>query len=377
MKIHSLDVYIVDLPTVRPHHLAMHTIVTQTIVLARMKSEDGIEGWGEVATIGGASYSEESPEAIKGNIDKYIKPLIIGKNPINFDALSHMIGIHVKGNFFAKALVESAMVDLVAKTNNIPSYELFGGQCHTSLPVAWTLASGDTTRDIEEARHCLNTRKHNIFKLKIGKGDPKKNVDHVIKIKEAVGDEASVRVDINQAWDEVTSLYCIEALENGGVDLIEQPLARWNNEGMSRLSSRFKVPIMADESIGTIQEAYQIAKHRAADIFALKVPKAGGLTATKKVAAIAEASGIPMYGGTMIESSLGTAICAQLYSTIPEITFGTELFGPLLFKDNVTINQIEYEDFKIKIPSGPGFGMVIDKEKIKHYSREFVSSNIN
>lgn len=374
MKIHSLDVYIVDLPTIRPHHLAMHTIVTQTIVMACMKSEDGIEGWGEVATIGGASYSEESPEAIKLNIEKYIRPLIIGKDPVNFDALSYLIGIHVKGNYFAKALVESAMVDLVAKTKNIPSYELFGGQCHTSLPVAWTLASGDTVSDIEEAQNCLATKRHNIFKLKIGKGDPIKNVAHVIKIKEAVGDAASIRVDVNQAWDESTSLYCIEALENGGVDVIEQPLVRWNNEGMSRLTARFKVPIMADESLGTINDAYQIAKNRSADVFALKVPKAGGLTATKKVAAVAEASGIPLYGGTMIESSLGTAICAQLYSTIPKITFGTELFGPLLFKENVTVNQIEYENFEIKIPEGPGFGMEVDKEKMKYYTRESVSS---
>ncbi len=370
VKIHSLDVYIIDLPTIRPHHLAMHTIVTQTIVIACIKSEDGIEGWGEVATIGGASYSEESPEAIKLNIENYVKPLIIGENPVNFDALSYKINRYVKGNYFAKALVESAMVDLVAKTLNIPAYELFGGQCHESLPVAWTLASGDTAKDIEEAQNCLAAKRHNIFKLKIGKGNPKTNVAHVIKIKEAVGDAGSVRVDVNQAWDEVTSLYCIEALQNGGVDLIEQPLVRWDNEGMSRLTSRFKVPIMADESLGTVQEAYQISKLRAGNVFALKVPKAGGLTATKKVAAIAEASGIPMYGGTMIESSLGTAICAQLYSTIPELTFGTELFGPLLFKDNITVNQIEYENFEMKIPSGPGFGMEMDREKVKHYSRD-------
>ena len=227
LKIHSIEIHIVDLPTIRPHHLAMHTIVTQTIVLACIKSEDGMEGWGEVATIGGASYSAESPEAIKLNIEKYIEPLIIGMNPVNFDAIMHQVGIHVVGNHYAKALVESAMVDLVAKTKNIPAYELFGGQCHTSLPVAWTLASGDTGKDIEEAKNCLNERKHNIFKLKIGKGDPRKNVEHVIKIKEVLGDAASVRVDVNQAWDEVTSLYCIEALENGGVDLIEQPLVHW------------------------------------------------------------------------------------------------------------------------------------------------------
>ena len=70
---------------------------------------------------------------------------------------------------------------------------------------------------LKKQKIVLHKRSHNIFKLKIGMGDPRKNVEHVTKIKEAVGDAASVRVDINQAWDEDTSLYCIEALEAGGV----------------------------------------------------------------------------------------------------------------------------------------------------------------
>ena len=105
MNIQSIDVYIVDLPTIRPHHLAMHTIVTQTIVLACVKDGNGFEGWGEVATIGGASYSGDTPEAIKGNIDKYIRPLLIGQNPIDFGAISHKISQQVVENYYANALV--------------------------------------------------------------------------------------------------------------------------------------------------------------------------------------------------------------------------------------------------------------------------------
>src|SRR5690606_22286576 len=79
MKIHSFDVYIVDLPTIRPHQLAMHTIVSQTILLGCVTDKDGREGWAEVATIGGASYGESTPEAIKANIDAYITPLVLGQ----------------------------------------------------------------------------------------------------------------------------------------------------------------------------------------------------------------------------------------------------------------------------------------------------------
>lgn len=370
MNIHSVDVYILDLPTVRPHQLAMHTITEQTIVVACVRDEDGVEGWAEVATIGGASYGEATPEAIKVNIDRYIAPLVIGQNPIRFGKIMTDVAKQVRGNHFAKALVESAVVDLAARQRAIPAYELFGGKIHDSLPVAWTLASGDTGKDIEEAKEFLRQKRHNIFKLKIGIGDPKKNVAHVLAIKQAVGDKARLTVDINQAWDEDTANACIPALEEGGISMIEQPLPAWNHEGMARLAARYRVPILADEGATSIQEVFHIAKHRAGNSIALKVCKAGGLTATKQTAAIAEGAGLGLYGGTMIESDLGTAVCASVYATIPEFKFGTELFGPLLFKDSIAVDGIRFENFDVVIPDGPGFGLEIDREKVKHYSRE-------
>lgn len=373
MKIRSFDVYILDLPIIRPHQLAMHTITAQAIVVGCVKDEDGREGWSEVATIGGASYGESTPEAIKANIDAYITPLIIGKDPIHFDKIMYEVSKQVRGNYFAKTVVEAAIVDLAARSKDVPAFELFGGQIHKSLPIAWTLASGNTETDIEEAREMLAARRHNIFKLKIGKGDPFKNVEHVRAIKQAIGDEARITVDINQAWDEDTSNYCIAALQDAGVSMVEQPLQAWDFEGMSRLTSKFHVPIMADEAGTSVQDVFRIAKYRAGNSIALKPCKHGGLTQTKKVAGIAEAAGLGLYGGTMIESSLGTAICAQLYATVPEMKFGTEIFGPLLFKDNVTVNEIKFENFEVVIPDGPGFGMEIDKEKVKHYARKYQS----
>ena len=361
MKIRSFEVYILDLPTIRPHQLAMHTITVQTIVVGCVTDEDGREGWSEVATIGGASYGESTPEAIKANIDVYITPLIIGQDPVHFDRI----------NYFAKTVVENAIIDLAAKAKGIPAFELFGGQIHKSLPIAWTLASGNTQKDIEEAQELLQQKRHNIFKLKIGKGDPFKNVEHVRKIKEALGDGARLTVDVNQAWDEDTSNYCIAALQDGGVSMVEQPLQAWDFEGMSRLTAKFSVPIMADEAATSIQDVFRIAKTRAGNSIALKPCKHGGMTQTKKVVGIAEAAGIGLYGGTMIESSLGTAAFAQLYSTIADLKFGTEIFGPLLFKDNVTANEIKFENFEVVVPDGPGFGMEIDKEKVKHYARDF------
>ncbi|MBT2673925.1 muconate cycloisomerase family protein [Streptomyces sp. ISL-14] len=371
MTIRSVDIYILDIPTVRPHQLAMHTITAQSIVVARITNEAGLEGWAEVATIGGASYGEGTVEAIKANIDQYITPHLIGKDLANFSKIMFEVSKVVRGNNFAKAVVEEALIDLAAKSRNVPAYELLGGKIHDSLPLAWTLASGDTGKDIEEAKEFLRQKRHKIFKLKIGKGDPYKNVDHVLKIIAAVGDQARVTVDVNQAWDETTANYCIEKLQAGGVSMVEQPLPTWNYEGMARLTERFVVPIMADEAANSVHDVFQITKHRYGNCIALKPCKHGGLLETKKVAAIAEGAGFGLYGGTMIESSLGTAACAAVYATISEFKFGTEIFGPLLFKDSITTDELQIENFEIIIPDGPGFGMEIDLDKVKHYAREY------
>lgn len=368
MKIKEVNTFILSIPIKRPHQLSMTTITEQTIVITRIVDKAGVEGWSEVATIGGASYGESTPEAIKANTDKYIAPLVINKDPINFKKTMDDIGKVVRGNTFGKTLIEGAMIDLASKKRGIPAYQLMGGKIHDSLPLAWTLASGDTKKDIEEAKEMLKSKRHNIFKLKIGDGDPRKNVEHVLEIIKAVGNQSRITVDVNQAWDEVIANYCIRALEEGGVSMIEQPLTTWNYEGMKRLTEKFDVPILSDESSTTLNDTYRIIKERAGNSIALKPCKHGGLIETQKVAAIAEGAGFGLYGGTMIESSLGNALCASVYSTISEFKFGVELFGPLLYQDKITVEDIEYENFELLISDRPGFGMEIDKEKVKHYS---------
>lgn len=371
MAIKDFKTYILDMETVRPHQLSMTTITSQAIIVGRAIDEDGTEGWSEVANIGGIAYGEQTPEAIKANIDTYLKYHVIGQEAIYFNRIMQTINHAAKGNNYSKTVVEGALIDLAARQRGIPAYELLGGKNLDSIPLAWTLASGNTERDIAEAEHLLEIKRHKIFKLKIGKGDPDQNVEHVRRIIDAVGDRAKVTVDINQAWDEDTAVRCIRKLQEYGVNMVEQPVPIWNYEAMSRLTNRFDVPIMADESSTYIHDCFFIAKHRAGNCFALKPCKHGGLLETKKVAGIAEASGMGLYGGTMIESSLGSAMALAVYATMPVFEFGTELFGQFLYKDSITKTDLEVRDFELVIPDGPGFGLEVDIEKVKKYARDF------
>lgn len=370
ITITAIETCLVDLPTIRPHVLAMTTMQQQTLCLVTIVCSDDVTGIGEATTIGGLSYGPESPETIKLAIDTYFSPVLMGADPMRPAALMARLDKVVVGNNFAKCAIETALLDAMGQRVGLPVSELLGGRRRDTLPVAWTLASGDTARDIAEAETMLDQRRHRIFKLKIGKRPLVDDVAHVAAIKRALGDRASVRVDVNMAWDEITAARGMQMLEDAGCDLVEQPVAAHNRRAMGRLAGRFTIPVMADEALNGPTSAFAFASEAAANVLAVKIQQSGGLFNAAKVAAIAEAAGIGLYGGTMLEAGVATAASAQLFATFPSLAFGTELFGPLLLTEEILETPLAYADFALKVPDGPGLGVRLDADKLAFFRRD-------
>jgi muconate cycloisomerase len=369
-NIEAIDTFILDVPTIRPHVLSIATMRRQSIVIVRVRCSDGIEGLGEGTTIGGLSYGPESPESVKLAIDTYIAPILKTRDPSRIGAAMALIGKAVVGNHFAKCAVETALLDAMGRHLGLPVSELLGGRQRDSLPVAWTLASGDTRRDIDEAERMLTERRHEIFKLKIGNRTVEKDVAHVAAIKAALGDRASVRVDVNQAWSEHDADRGLAMLEAAGVGLVEQPIARANRAGMARLAARHAIALMADEALHGPDDAFDCAARAAADVFSVKIAPSGGPFAAARVAAVADAAGIGLYGGTMLEAGIGTAASAHLCATFPRLEWGTELFGPLLLTEEILAEPLIYRDFALQVPTGPGLGVTLDEDKVAFFRRD-------
>ena len=246
--------------------------------------------------------------------------------------------------------------------------ELVGGRLRDRLPVAWTLASGDTKIDIAEAEQMLERKRHNAFKLKIGRRSIDEDVAHVAAIKRALGSRASVRVDVNMAWSEVEANKGLSGLEAAGCDLAEQPVE--SPTALARLAARFAIPIMADESLQGPETAFALARASAADVFAVKIAQSGGLSQAGRVAAIADAASIGLYGGTMLEGAIGTIASAHLFSTFPRLAWGTELFGPLLLTEQLLTEPLQYQDFELSVPTGPGLGIELDGDRLRFFQRD-------
>ena len=369
-RIDTIEVIIADVPTIRPHVLAMATMATQSIVLVFLQRDDGITGVGEATTIGGLAYGEESPEGVKLAIETYFAPLLQTADADRPGEVMALLDRHIVGNRFAKCAVETALFDALGQRCGLPVSELLGGRRAETLPVAWTLASGDTARDVEEGEAVLAARRHNIFKLKIGKRGVAEDCAHAAAIARAFEGRASVRVDVNQHWTRAQAADGIARLQDAGVVLIEQPIAARDLAGMRDLCARFDCAIMADEALTGPASGWDFARAGAADVFSVKIAQSGGLTAARKLCAIGEVAHIALYGGTMLEGGVGTAASAQLFATVGAMEWGTELFGPLLLTEDILEEPLVYRDFALCVPSGPGLGVRVDRERLGRFARQ-------
>ncbi|HCB0530005.1 TPA: muconate cycloisomerase family protein [Klebsiella variicola] len=367
--VERIESWIVDVPTIRPHKLSMTTMGCQTLVIVRLTRSDGICGIGEATTIGGLSYGVESPEAISSAITHYLTPLLKGLPADNLNALTARMNSAIKGNTFAKSAIETALLDAQGKALGLPVSALLGGALQTALPVLWTLASGDTAKDIAEGETLLAGRRHQAFKLKIGARELATDLRHTRAIVEALGDRASIRVDVNQAWDAATGAKGCRELAAMGVDLIEQPVSAQDNAALVRLSQQIETAILADEAVATAYDGYQLAQQGFTGAYALKIAKAGGPNSVLALARVAQAAGVGLYGGTMLEGTVGTVASLHAWSTLP-LQWGTEMFGPLLLKDDIVSVPLTFADGQVALPQTPGLGVELDEDKLRFYSRK-------
>ncbi|ROZ42803.1 chloromuconate cycloisomerase [Rhodococcus sp. WS3] len=369
MIISSIETAILDVPLRRPHKFSILTINSQSLLLVRVTTTDGIMGIGEGVVPGGPWWGGESIEGMKILIDRYLAPFLVGKDVSRVSHLARTLDHMVSGAEFAKSAVEMALWDVCGKSYDLPVYQLLGGFHRDRLPVTWALGAETADVVIEEARKKLDAGEHRSFKLKMGSDRPADDVARVTSVAQALVGDADLAVDLNGSWDVLTAERYLPELAAAGVGLIEQPVPRWDVRSMARLADLLTIPVMADESLRTAHDAAHLCTTGGADVLAVKLAKSGGISNTLTVGAVADSFGVPCYGGTTIESSIGTAASLHVFCAMPSLTAGTELFGPMLLSDDIVVDPVVFKNGLLHLPSGPGLGVELDEQKVARYAR--------
>jgi muconate cycloisomerase len=273
-------------------------------------------------------------------------------------------------NFSAKGALESALVDAVGKTLGLPASALLGGVVRQRIGVIWALASGDSAQELEEAKEKLRLREHQDFKIKFGFNRPQADLKRLQSLRLGLGDEVRLIVDVNQGWSEADCIRFMPALEELDVALVEQPVPALQLEAMSRVATRTSIPLLIDEAAFTKEEVARAGAMGCGSVYSLKLVKSGGLFEMKRAAGVAAAHGLELYGGCLLESSIGAAAHLAAFSTLPKLEWGTEQFGPRILVEDLVTEPLRFEEFEICVPQGPGLGVQLDEDKIRCFARK-------
>ena len=360
----SCETWQIDIPMQRAHHMSFGAPDAVNFVIVKLETVEGFIGWGEAATLGGPGWSAESAETIELIINHYLSPRLIGQSILDYSVCLSQAFSTVRGNDFAKAAVEFAVMDIVGKYYNKPIYQLLGGGYRESVDLSWSLASGDTDQDIEEAKSLMDEG-HRIFKLKFGVKPWQSDIKRLEKIRLALGNEAGIRIDVNQGWDRATAQLALAEMAIYKPDFFEQPLEAWDIQGLASLRAQSPMPILADESFIGPHAAMEMIRQQAVDALSFKMTKLGGIVPAVKAHYLTSTAGLSSYVGCMIETGIGTAAYLQFAAAIPTLEYGCELFGPLLLKDDVLVEPINFEQGQVLVPTGPGLGIEVDEAKVR------------
>ena len=369
-KIRGITARILDIPTRRKHKLSNTAISAQNVVIVEVTLDGGAVGYGEAATLGGPRWSEESVESIKAAIETYIAPVLIGEDAAAFEANAKRVASAASRNFAAKAAVDSAMLDAVGHLLDLPATALLGGAVRNRFPAIWALASGDADQELEEAQAHLQAGRFNRFKIKLGFSHPATDLARLQRLRDGLGEDVTLIVDVNQGWSEADALRHLPALKDLDVALVEQPLPGDQMSGMAALARRFDLPLMLDEGVFTASDAALAGCLGAGQVLSLKLVKSGGAFELKRIAGVASAHGMELYGGCLLESSIGAAAHLATFATLPDLHWGTEHFGPLILEHDPVIDSLTYRDFHVSLPTGPGLGVTPDPDALNDLARK-------
>jgi muconate cycloisomerase len=334
-------------------------------VVVRIETDGGIEGWGEAAPW---SVFTGTAEANALGIHTYLRPILIGANPLQVTSLMARADKALVGHPEGKAAIEMALLDIVGKRFGMPIAQLLGGFYRTHVPLSVSIANPEFEEDLAFAQE-LAAKGVNIFKVKTGFLPHADDLIRLERLRAELPPGIDLRVDYNQGlepWDALRKLRDIEAC---APTFIEQPVPRDERAAMAALAAALDTPIMADESVFSPAEAVEIVRLKAADLVSIKIMKSGGIAKAREIAAITQAAGIAAYGGTMFEGGLAIAAGLHLLAATPNISLGAEFYtSTYVLGAEILETPIEIAGGMTKVPTGPGLGVTVDVDAVKRIS---------
>ena len=363
-KIVGYDLWHLELPvTSRRDHGIGSVEGACEVVILRLTSEDGQQGFGEASPW---SVFTGTPEATYAALNRYLRPLVVGARIADRAAIMAKAAIAVAHCTEAKAALETALLDLTGRISAMPVWSLLGGKCRDTIPLSCSIANPDFAQDIDLLAR-LQEDGVGIVKLKTGFKDHSFDIMRLEYLAQNCP-ELSVRVDYNQGLVIDDAVAQVRDVAQFAPDFIEQPVRAHHFGMMAQLRQVINVPLLADESVFGPEDMERAAREGICDGVSIKAMKSGGLTRGQTVARIAAAHGLSAYGGDMFEAGLAHLAGTHMIAATPEITLGCEFYQASYFlAEDILEEPFEVKQGQVIVPDGPGLGGKPDQAKLDHF----------
>lgn len=360
MKIERIDLKLVRLPLVRTFRTSSSTKDHLDHILVRVEA-GGVLGWGECASPSDPFYCPETSSTCWHLLADFLGPMVLGRP---WDDLDGLVALYrpVKGNQFAKAGLETACWDLVARSRGVPLAALLGGT-RSEILSGVSLGIEDEPGALFDRIDGHLAEGYRRVKLKIAPG---RDVE-VVRAVRARYPDLPLQVDANSAYT-LDDLPTLRRLDAFGLLLIEQPLAHDDIVDHARLQSELTTPVCLDESIHSADDARKALDLNACRVINIKVSRVGGLREAKRIHDLCRARGVPVWCGGMHEFGVGRAANVALAS-LPGFTLPGDVSGSdKYYREDVVEPPIVARRGAVAVPTAPGIGHEPVAERIDRHT---------
>lgn len=335
-------------------------------LLVKVHTDAGLVGIGEASCT--PRWSGEDQVTASHLIRTYLEPLLVGENPAEIDRLTQKFRLAFAANYFTKAAVEMALWDLAGKISGKAVYQLLGGKARDYVSTKWSVTGFEPEKAADIARWAV-AQGFRTMKVKVGL-DPVGDVARVKAVRDATGPNIRLGVDANGGFTPEAAASTIEQLRAQQIYFVEQPLPPEEILATAELRRRIGLPLVADESVGTLQDARALSVAGAADVFSIYIGKAGGIGPARKIAAFAEAVGVKCTLGSNLELGVGSAAMAHFATATAAVAaeeYPCDIIGPFFYEDDIVREPLLIAAGQARVNDRPGLGVELDEEKIRKY----------
>ena len=377
IKITGLDVFILKGPQEdRPHWVSNFIVPSANEILIRLRTNDGIEGFA-LAT----SYTNADP--IVNAIKNGIMERLIGANPLaperifkdlfslTSKRLAHEKGWGREAIIRISSAVDVACWDIIGKKADLPLYQLFGGY-RDQIPYYVTCAYYRDGKDLSELKDEITELKeqgHTGFKAKVGGMTLNDDLKRLEVIRDVIGNDCDLMVDVNRAWDLKTATEAAKALVSFNPRWLEEPL-RWADDRreLRLLSQRTQIPLSAGESELTSYGCRSLLEEQAIQILQFDVTMFGGFTEGRKMAAMCELNHV------QVTPHHDCFIHAQLVASTPAGGFVEAFTNPDRdpLQAELFINPPKLNNGLLTLNDDPGLGLSLSEVAISKYGEKII-----